>query len=121
LHWSRLQEADQQRWQASGSALAELPRLLSKTKRPAATRSAKPERDGIWRGRHGPAQYDQLAMAVQQRRPRPRRRSFQAAQQAGEALLREQVEEGDIADVVARWTGIPDAKRAAGRRAPRIA
>lgn len=38
------------------------------------------------------------------------------AQEQGTALLREQVEAGDIADVVARWTGIPVQRLLAGER-----
>ena len=37
-------------------------------------------------------------------------------QRSGQSLLREQVEEGDIADVVARWTGIPVQRLLAGER-----
>ena len=38
------------------------------------------------------------------------------AQLEAEPMLREQVEEGDIADVVARWTGIPVQRLLAGER-----
>ena len=37
-------------------------------------------------------------------------------QKSGEALLRDQVEPEDIADVVARWTGIPVNKVMAGEK-----
>ena len=50
-------------------------------------------------------QYDQLH-TVQQRREQLEA-SQAEAQANGTALLREQVEAGDIADLVARWTGIP--------------
>tara|TARA_B100001121_G_scaffold44394_1_gene38054 strand:- start:636 stop:1805 length:1170 start_codon:yes stop_codon:yes gene_type:complete len=42
--------------------------------------------------------------------------ALQKAQQEGTALLREQVEAEDIADVVARWTGIPIQRLLAGER-----
>ena len=42
--------------------------------------------------------------------------SLAEAQAAGTALLREQVEAGDIADLVARWTGIPVQRLLAGER-----
>jgi ATP-dependent Clp protease ATP-binding subunit ClpA len=59
-------------------------------------------------------QYDQLHR-VQQRREELE--ACQAeAQAAGTALLREQVEAGDIADLVARWTGIPVQRLLAGER-----
>jgi ATP-dependent Clp protease ATP-binding subunit ClpA len=59
-------------------------------------------------------QYDQLH-TLQQRREELE--ACQAeAQAAGTALLREQVEAGDIADLVARWTGIPVQRLLAGER-----
>ncbi len=59
-------------------------------------------------------QYDQLH-TLQQRREELEADQAQA-QAAGEALLREQVEAGDIADLVARWTGIPVQRLLAGER-----
>ena len=59
-------------------------------------------------------QYDQLHR-VQQRRDELE--ASQAESQAsGTALLREQVEAADIADLVARWTGIPVQRLLAGER-----
>ena len=59
-------------------------------------------------------QYDQLHR-VQQRREQLER-SQAEAQESGTALMREQVEAGDIADLVARWTGIPVQRLLAGER-----
>ena len=59
-------------------------------------------------------EYDQLHR-VQQRR-NDLEQTLLDAQAAGTALLREQVEAGDIADVVARWTGIPVQRLMAGER-----
>ena len=59
-------------------------------------------------------QYDQLH-TVQQRREQLEA-SQAEAQANGTALLREQVEAGDIADLVARWTGIPVQRLLAGER-----
>ena len=59
-------------------------------------------------------QYDQLH-TVQQRREELEAGQAEA-QAAGQALLREQVEAGDIADLVARWTGIPVQRLLAGER-----
>jgi ATP-dependent Clp protease ATP-binding subunit ClpA len=52
---------------------------------------------------------------VQQRRQQLEQ-DLLADQASGRSLLREQVEEGDIADVVARWTGIPVQRLLAGER-----
>jgi ATP-dependent Clp protease ATP-binding subunit ClpA len=59
-------------------------------------------------------QYDQLH-GVQQRRSELEAQLLEQ-QRSGQSLLREQVEEGDIADVVARWTGIPVQRLMAGER-----
>ncbi len=59
-------------------------------------------------------QYDHL-IVVQQRRSELEN-SLAKAQAAGTALLREQVEPEDVADVVARWTGIPVQRLLAGER-----
>jgi len=111
LALSRLQEL-QQRWQAERERLAELRDLLQQDEdlRHAISEA---ERDGDLE-EAARLQYDQLH-GVQQRR-HALEDELQAAQQAGEALLREQVEEGDIADVVARWTGIPMQRLLAGER-----
>ena len=65
---------------------------------------ADAERDGDLRSR--PLQYDELH-GVQQRR------AALEAELQSDPMLREQVEEGDIADVVARSTGIPVQRRPA--------
>ncbi|MEC9028054.1 MAG: AAA family ATPase, partial [Cyanobacteriota bacterium] len=59
-------------------------------------------------------QYDQLHR-VQQRRA-DLEETLAVAQASGSALLREQVEAEDIADVVARWTGIPVQRLLAAER-----
>ena len=98
----RLQEL-QQRWQGEREQLAELRQLLADDE---ALRQAiaEAERDGDLE-EAARLQYDQLH-GVQQRRSELEA-LLQADQASGQSLLREQVEDGDIADVVARWTGIP--------------
>ena len=64
------------------------------------TEKAEAERDGDLE-EAARLQYDQLH-SVQQRR-QELEEQLQASQRSGGSLLREQVEEGDIADVVARW------------------
>jgi ATP-dependent Clp protease ATP-binding subunit ClpA len=59
-------------------------------------------------------QYDQLH-GLQERRD-ALEAELRADEQSRESLLREQVEAGDIADVVARWTGIPVQRLLAGER-----
>ncbi len=59
-------------------------------------------------------QYDKLH-GLQQRRS-DLEDVLSKAQEAGKALLREQVEPEDVADVVARWTGIPVQRLLAGER-----
>ncbi len=58
--------------------------------------------------------YDQLH-SLQQRKTELEE-CLTTAQASGEALLREQVEAEDVADVVARWTGIPVQRVLAGER-----
>jgi ATP-dependent Clp protease ATP-binding subunit ClpA len=105
-------QALQQRWQGERQQLAELRQLLADDE---ALRQAiaEAERDGDLE-EAARLQYDQLH-GVQQRRAQLEA-ELQADQQAGQSLLREQVEEGDIADVVARWTGIPVQRLMAGER-----
>ena len=102
----------QQRWQAEREQLAELRQLLAddETLR---LQIAEAERAGDLE-EAARLQYDQLH-GVQQRRTELEEQ-LQASQRQGQALLREQVEEGDIADVVARWTGIPVQRLLAGER-----
>ncbi|MCP9816627.1 AAA family ATPase [Synechococcus sp. GreenBA-s] len=107
----RLQEL-QQRWQGEREQLAELRQLLADDE---ALRQAiaEAERDGDLE-EAARLQYDQLH-GVQQRRSELEA-LLQADQASGQSLLREQVEDGDIADVVARWTGIPVQRLLAGER-----
>jgi ATP-dependent Clp protease ATP-binding subunit ClpA len=102
----------QQRWQAEREQLAELRQLLADDES-LRLQIAEAERDGDLE-EAARLQYDQLH-GVQQRRGQLEA-ELQANQQGGQSLLREQVEEGDIADVVARWTGIPVQRLMAGER-----
>jgi ATP-dependent Clp protease ATP-binding subunit ClpB len=111
LALARLQEL-QYRWQAERERLAELRELLQQDE-DLRHAIAEAERDGDLE-EAARLQYDQLH-GVQQRR-NALEEELQSAQQGGLALLREQVEEGDIADVVARWTGIPMQRLLAGER-----
>ncbi|MEY4358654.1 MAG: hypothetical protein RLZZ631_140, partial [Cyanobacteriota bacterium] len=105
-------QALQQRWQGEREELAELRQLLADDES-LRLQIAEAERDGDLE-EAARLQYDQLH-GVQQRRSELESQ-LQAQQQAGQSLLREQVEEGDIADVVARWTGIPVQRLMAGER-----
>ncbi|GDX72227.1 chaperone protein ClpB [Cyanobium sp.] len=102
----------QRRWQAEREQLAELRQLLAddETLR---LQIAEAERDGDLE-EAARLQYDQLH-GVQQRRQQLEQ-DLLADQASGRSLLREQVEEGDIADVVARGTGIPVQRLLAGER-----
>ena len=100
------------RWQAERDQLAELRQLLQDDEdlrhaMAEAERSSDLEEAAR-------LEYDQLHR-VQQRR-HDLEQALAEAQAAGTALLREQVEAGDIADVVARWTGIPVQRLMAGER-----
>ena len=102
----------QQRWQGEREQLEELRQLLAddETLR---LQIAEAERDGDLE-EAARLQYDQLH-GVQQRRQQLEQHLL-ADQASGRSLLREQVEEGDIADVVARSTGIPVQRLLAGER-----
>ena len=102
----------QQRWQGEREELAELRQLLADDES-LRLQIAEAERDGDLE-EAARLQYDQLH-GVQQRRSELEAQ-LQEQQQSGQSLLREQVEEGDIADVVARWTGIPVQRLMAGER-----
>ena len=102
----------QRRWQGEREQLAELRQLLADDEA-LRLQMAEAERDGDLE-EAARLQYDQLH-GVQQRR-QELEQQLQASQRQGQALLREQVEEGDIADVVARWTGIPLQRLMAGER-----
>ena len=102
----------QERWSAEPEQLAELRQLLADDEA-LRLQIAEAERDGDLE-EAARLQYDQLH-GVQQRR-HELEEQLQASQQSGQSLLREQVEEGDIADVVARWTGIPVQRLLAGER-----
>ena len=105
---SRLRE----RWQAEREQLEELRQLLQEDE-DLRHAIAEAERDGNLE-EAARLQYDQLHR-VQQRRA-DLEQSLNEAQEQGTALLREQVEAADIADVVARWTGIPIQRLLAGER-----
>jgi ATP-dependent Clp protease ATP-binding subunit ClpA len=105
-------QALQQRWQGEREQLAELRQLLADDES-LRLQIAEAERDGDLE-EAARLQYDQLH-GVQQRR-QALEQELLADQASGRSLLREQVEEGDIADVVARWTGIPVQRLMAGER-----
>ena len=100
------------RWQEERAQLEELGQLLQQDE-DLRHAIAEAERDGDLE-EAARLQYDQLH-TVQQRREELEAGQA-SAQAAGTALLREQVEEGDIADLVARWTGIPVQRLLAGER-----
>jgi len=117
LQRSRLEAASQleslrERWQAERDQLSELRQLLQDDE-DLRHAMAEAERGGDLE-EAARLEYDQLHR-VQQRR-QDLEQTLAAAQAAGTALLREQVEAGDIADVVARWTGIPVQRLLAGER-----
>jgi ATP-dependent Clp protease ATP-binding subunit ClpA len=100
-------ETLQQRWAVERERLAELRDLLQQDE-DLRHAIAEAERDGDLE-EAARLQYDQLR-GVQQRR------LALEEELKADPLLREQVEEGDIADVVARWTGIPVQRLLAGER-----
>jgi ATP-dependent Clp protease ATP-binding subunit ClpA len=102
----------QQRWQGERDQLAEL-RELQQEDEDLRHAIAEAERQGDLE-EAARLQYDQLH-GVQQRRV-ALEDDLLEDQRSGRSLLREQVEEGDIADVVARWTGIPVQRLLAGER-----
>ena len=117
LQRTRLEAASQldslrERWQAERDQLAELRELLQDDE-DLRHAMAEAERSGDLE-EAARLEYDQLHR-VQQRR-NDLEQTLAEAQAAGTALLREQVEAGDIADVVARWTGIPVQRLMAGER-----
>jgi ATP-dependent Clp protease ATP-binding subunit ClpA len=100
-------EAVQRRWAVEKERLAEL-RLLLEEDESLRQAIAEAERDGDLEGA-ARWRFDQLH-GLQQRR-----QTLEAELQQ-DPMLREQVEEWDIADVVARWTGIPVQRLLAGER-----
>ena len=108
---SRLEDL-RRRWQEERAQLEELGLLLQQDE-DLRHAIAEAEREGDLE-EAARLQYDQLR-TVQQRREELEA-SQAEAQTAGTALLREQVEAGDIADLVARWTGIPVQRLLAGER-----
>ncbi len=102
----------QERWRREREQLAEL-RELFQQEEDLRQAIAEAERDGAWE-EVARLQVDRL-QAVQQRREALEAEQL-ADQRSGESILREQVEAGDIADVVARWTGIPVQRLLAGER-----
>ena len=108
---SRLDDL-RRRWQEERTQLEELGQLLQQDE-DLRHAIAEAERQGDLE-EAARLQYDQLH-TVQQRRE-ALEASQSEAQASGTALLREQVEAGDIADLVARWTGIPVQRLLAGER-----
>jgi ATP-dependent Clp protease ATP-binding subunit ClpA len=100
-------QALQERWSEERERLAELRELLQRDE-DLRHAIAEAERDGDLE-EAARLQYDQLHHLQQ------RRQALEAELQR-DPLLREQVEEGDIADVVARWTGVPVQRLLAGER-----
>ena len=100
-------EAVQRRWAVEKERLAEL-RLLLEEDESLRQAIAEAERDGDLEGA-ARLRFDQLH-GLQQRRQTLEEQLQQ------DPMLREQVEEWDIADVVARWTGIPVQRLLAGER-----
>jgi ATP-dependent Clp protease ATP-binding subunit ClpA len=100
-------EALQERWAGERERLAELRTLLQQDE-DLRHAIAEAERAGDLE-EAARLQYDQLHGLQQRRRELEK-------QLAADPMLREQVEEGDIADVVARWTGIPVQRLLAGER-----
>ncbi|MCS5697737.1 AAA family ATPase [Cyanobium sp. FGCU-52] len=100
-------EALHRRWAEERERLAELRELLQQDE-DLRHAIAEAERDGAYE-EAARLRHDALH-GVQQRR------AALEAELQGDPLLREQVEEGDIADVVARWTGIPVQRLLAGER-----
>ncbi|HGY5550891.1 MAG TPA: ATP-dependent Clp protease ATP-binding subunit [Prochlorococcus sp.] len=101
-----------ERWQVERDHLAELRELLQQDE-DLRNAIADAERMGDLESA-ARLQYDQLH-GVQQRRA-DLEETLTAAKNSGTALLREQVEAEDIADVVARWTGIPVQRLLAAER-----
>ena len=117
LQRNRLEASDhletlRRRWQEERAQLDELGQLLQQDE-DLRHAIADAERQGDLE-EAARLQYDQLH-TVQQRREQLEA-SQTEAQDNGTALLREQVEAGDIADLVARWTGIPVQRLLAGER-----
>jgi len=102
----------QQRWQAERAQQAEWRQLLADDGELRQAIAAA-ERDGDLE-EAARLEYGQLH-GVQQRRL-DLEQELQADRARGLSLLREQVEADDIADVVARWTGIPVQRLLAGER-----
>jgi len=102
----------QARWQVERDRLAELGSLLQQDE-DLRHAIAEAEREGDLE-LAAQLQYDQLH-GLQERRD-ALEAELRADEQSRESLLREQVEAGDIADVVARWTGIPVQRLLAGER-----
>jgi ATP-dependent Clp protease ATP-binding subunit ClpA len=100
-------EVLQQRWDLERERLAELRELLEEDER-LRQAIAEAEREGDLETA-ARLQYDQLQRLQQER-------SALEAELRRDPMLREQVEEGDIADVVARSTGIPVQQLLAGER-----
>ena len=101
-----------ERWQQERAALAEL-RALQRSEEEVRHRVAEADRIGDLE-EAARLQYDSLRQL--ERRRAVLEEALHDAQDRGEALLREQVEEADVADVVGRWTGIPVQRLLASER-----
>ncbi len=101
-----------ERWQDERSKLYELQDLL-KEEEDIRNEMAEAERIGDLEAA-AKLEYDQLHH-LQKRKARLEE-TINAAKTSGIALLRDEVESDDIADVVARWTGIPVNRVIAGER-----
>ena len=102
----------QARWQVERERLAELRSLLQQDE-DLRHAIAEAEREGDLE-EAARLEYDQLH-GLQERRD-ALEAELRADEQSRQSMLREQVEAGDIADVVARWTGIPVQRLLAGER-----
>ena len=100
-------EGLQERWAGERERLAELRALLQQDE-DLRHAIADAERDGDLE--------EAARLEVDQLRPLQQRRQELEVQLAADPMLREQVDPGDIADVVARWTGIPVQRLLAGER-----
>jgi ATP-dependent Clp protease ATP-binding subunit ClpB len=102
----RLEEL-QERWRLERERLADLRELLQRDEE-LHHAIALAERDGDFE--------EAARLRVQELQPLQAERQALEEDLQRDPMLREQVEEGDIADVVARWTGIPVQRLIAGER-----
>jgi ATP-dependent Clp protease ATP-binding subunit ClpB len=103
-------DALQARWEAEKDGIAKI-RELKEAMELAKSSMAKAEREGDL-GRASEFKYGRIPGLEQQMRDAEAR----VQQSDGERLLKEEVDEEDIADIVSRWTHIPVAKLMEGER-----